>query len=393
MFQRQTGEKAGSDGTPAVPAIQTSWPMLLAVACAALPLWHHVGPLELAAPLGVAAFAALGLWLRRRQAAEMPRPPDAASTEAVQQLERLCGLLAAVLPVWLQHVGSVKSQTEEAINQLVASFASITSQFETAGFKGAVGIVGNHPDTAFSLLTLCERELQPVIKAMNAMLDSKGAITASVHELSQAAGELQNMAIGVSQIAAQTNLLAINAAIEAARAGESGRGFAVIAKEIRSLSQMSADTGRQITGRIGRVTKLMQSAIDAAAAASAHDKGVIELSGSVVQDVLNHVRELSQNADRMRSQGNEIRSDIETLMVNLQFQDRVSQIIGVIDGDIQRLESSLATGEPLPEPDAWLGELQRHYTMDDQRRVHQPGDAAGAAAPRAAATPSGVDFF
>lgn len=388
MFQRQTVEGAGSVGITVFRPAQAVLLALFAVAFAALPLWHHVGPLEFAAPLGVAAVAAAVLRRARRELRSAAPAPVDTTAEAKQQLERLCGLLGAVLPVWLQHVGSVKSQTEEAINQLVASFASITGQFEAAGFKGVGGIVDGHPDQAFSLLTLCERELQPVIHSMNQMLESKGAITASVNELSQATTELQTMVVGVGQIAAQTNLLAINAAIEAARAGESGRGFAVIAKEIRSLSQMSADTGRQITGRIGRVTQLMKSAIDTATAASAHDKNAIELSGSVVQDVLNHVRELSQNSDRMRSQGNTIRSDIETLLVNLQFQDRVSQIIGVIDGDIQRLEASIATGEPLPPPDEWLGQLQRHYTMDDQRRVHGAGDAG-----KTTTASAGVEFF
>ncbi len=369
---------------------------VLTTACAALPLFHRVGALEISALLGVAAISACTVWQaarRNRVLAEWAaQASDAQAGDAGAQLEDLSALLVNVLPVWLQHVGTVKSQTEEAITQLVLSFSSITEQFEAAGFKGAGGSSTNERDAAISLLTLCERQLRPVIASMANLLDGKGAMTASVHELSAATSELQDMASSVSQIAAQTNLLAINAAIEAARAGDAGRGFAVIAKEIRTLSQESARTGKLITDRMATVTKIMKSAVDAAAHAAVHDQRAIEMSGSVVHDVLAHVKDLSVAAEEMRGQGNIIRSDIENLLLNLQFQDRVSQIITVIDNDITRLKETVESEQVVPGADDWLSDLQRKYTMNDQRENHASNGPAGGAKKNAPAAEE-VMFF
>ncbi len=364
---------------------------LAAVLCAALPLGTHVGGLEITAVTGVAAAS---LWafmrsLRKTPAGAGGLPAVGSESPPEDEAKPLSRLLASILPVWLHHVGTVKSQTEEAVNQLATSFSSISEQFEVAGFKGTNVSTTERQDTTISLLTLCERQLQPVIRSMTSILDGKDALLASVRELSKATSELQDMATGVGSIAAQTNLLAINAAIEAARVGVAGRGFAVIAKEIRSLSQMSAETAKQVTERMAHVTQIMKSTVEAAANASAHDKIAIELSGSVIEDVLTHVRALSVDAEKMRAQGGIIRNDIENLILNLQFQDRVSQIISVIDSDVSRLRDVIDGDSNVPEPDAWLSDLQHHYTMDDQRHGSascETGPATRQAAPEVAET-------
>jgi methyl-accepting chemotaxis protein len=365
--------------------------VLLATACAALPLLVHAGALQAAAPLGVAVIGAWAAW-RVHRAARAGSQTLADPTAGIdpRPVENLPPLLTGVLPVWAQHVGEVKQQTEDAINQLARSFSSITERFEVAGFKGVNDVPGKGPDTTISLLTLCERQLQPVVSSMTSILDSKGALVQSVHELSQATIELQSMGSGISHIAAQTNLLAINAAIEAARVGVAGRGFNVIAKEIRSLSQESAQTGKLITERIAQVTTIMKTTVEAAARASEHDKSAIELSGSVIEDVLTHVRALSVEADEMLGHGNVIRSEVESLMVSLQFQDRVSQMISVIDADIRRLEEVVQNDLAVPDPADWLVELQSRYTMNDQRDNHAPGIAGS---PAKASAAQGVEFF
>ncbi len=366
---------------------------LVAPAFAALPLFNQVGALEVLAVLGVAAASGLSVWQSWRtgpQGTGRLAPAARPASGPGSRPDSLLDLLKGVLPVWLQHVQAVKTQTEDAVTQLAVSFSSISSQFEAAGFKGT----GSHDaeDDRISLLARCENELRPLISSMNQLLDGKGAMTDAVRELSLATRELHEMAGGIGQIAAQTNLLAVNAAIEAARAGDAGRGFAVIAKEIRNLSQVSATTSQQITGRIDQVTKLMQSTVEAATAAAVRDKSTIEQSGGVVQDVLSHVRELGAGADRMQQQGNVIRTDIENLLVNLQFQDRVSQMISVIDCDIRRLKDNVERGEPMPPVSQWLADLQVHYTMDDQREVHAASGGARAARATAPAA-TGVVFF
>ena len=345
---------------------------VLTVCGSALPLIGARKPLNIAALALVVLLCAARRYLQARSQSAHGTPKDLA---AVQQATSLQALLRGVLPVWKSHVGTVQQQTDQAVGALIGNLGSITQQFDAAGFQatGASGEPGSR-----SLLQQCEVKLEPVILTMNDIMGAKDAMVARVRGLSATADELHGMADEVARIAQQTNLLAINAAIEAARAGESGRGFGVVAAEVRRLSQDSAKAAREISDRISTVNHIIEETSSAAIDSAAKDAKAIERSGELVKDVLGHVHELGLGSQNLIEHGRVIRADIESLIVNLQFQDRVNQVIDVIDKDILRLQGALDGHDELPHPDQWLERLQSQYTMRDQRNAHQsdPGSAA-----------------
>jgi methyl-accepting chemotaxis protein len=250
------------------------------------------------------------------------------------------------------------------------------------------------------LLNNAEAELEGVMALMRSALDSKQALLTEMTRLSDFTQDLKSMAKDVGDIAKQTNLLALNAAIEAARAGDVGRGFAVVADEVRKLSALSGDTGRRMAETVETVNAAIAATLASSHRYAEEDEATVNQSESVMRGVVQHfgsaVRQLSDSSETLRDESRAIGTELADVLVALQFQDRVSQVLTHVTGDMEKLkdrlneqQQKLADGEtPGPiDVGVWLDELSRGYTMPEQHVVHQGGT------PQAAGGATEITFF
>jgi methyl-accepting chemotaxis protein len=204
-------------------------------------------------------------------------------------------------------VATASEEMSQTVEDIARNATSIASTANAAAL------------TAKSGGTTVEAAVKEVKEIASTVEESAGHIT-SLSELSNKIGDIIGI---INEIADQTNLLALNAAIEAARAGEHGRGFAVVADEVRKLAERTTGATSEVSGIIREIQTKVTSAVSSIGHVSAQvDRGV-DLSskaGTELQTIVKSVEDLQQMVqqiataiDEMSATSDQISKDIESI--------------------------------------------------------------------------------
>jgi len=300
------------------------------------------------------------------------------------------GVCVDALPIWSKQIQTARSQTEEAVVALTARFQSIVARLDRA-----LGTV--HEDSGVDVAgedaRQGEQHLAQVMAALRQIRESRDALAQEIRTLATYTDELRKMSSDVESIAFQTNMLALNAAIEAAHAGDVGRGFAVVAHEVRALSAAARETGKNITDKVGLISAALVAIGKSNEQISARDGQAVEDSEGHIHRVLARFKartqRLAQLARQSLSESTVIKKDVCDSLVQLQFQDRTSQILRQVVETMQEvgeLTPAADSGDVREQVREHISAMARSYTTEEQRRNHAGLDSAGVG-------PQEVTFF
>lgn len=197
---------------------------------------------------------------------ELVRRVELSSMAVAASSEELSASAGQSAQVANQVAGSIAEVAEgtEKQRDLVNSTTEVAEQiskeiFQVVDNTKAVSISAGKTE---NVANDGEQAVIKVVNQMNVIEQKTNAAASVIGELEENSKQIGQIIVAISGIAGQTNLLALNAAIEAARAGEAGRGFAVVADEVRKLAEQSDRSAKQIANLIEEVQQKTSSAVN-----------------------------------------------------------------------------------------------------------------------------------
>lgn len=228
-------------------------------------------------------------------------------------------------------------QISSAIEQMASSVTEVARKSsdaaQNAKESGEVAGEGQHT-------------VQETVEGMTAINDAVSASAASVQELGKRGEEIGQIIDVINDIAGQTNLLALNAAIEAARAGEHGRGFAVVADEVRKLADRTTSATEEISESIKAIQSETTEAVDRMRVGTEHvQHGVAKanVAGQSLEQIVEKARDVTDMIQSIAAAAEEQSSTSEEISRNV---DMISNVTAqASEGASQAAEASTQLAE------------------------------------------------
>lgn len=285
---------------------------------------------------------------------------------------------AALADIWIRQIDASRAHGTESVEELTAGFSTLEQQLakaialseKTASECAEGGVAG--------VLQQAQGQLKTLLDNMERALESKRTVVGAVSRAVEATTALSEMAEAIRKIADQTFLLSINARIEAARAGgEVGRGFSVVAEEVRKLANQSRDTSRHIVLNVQAIQEAIGSAGKSVAKMSQVDDEEMSHAQALVHEVLASFGQslggLNEASQALQEVGQSARSEVSAALTRFQYQDRVTQRLGHVQENLAAVTALLNESQAWPshaQVEELSLRLNRSYTMPEEKRVH-----------------------
>ncbi len=261
-------------------------------------------------------------------------------TEVAMRLSEASDELSLRMEELTRGVDNTAGETERVATAMEEMNATVLEVAKNAGQTAEAS------DVASQAAREGGREVQNTVRETRQVSERTESLAASLGELSQRAENIGRVMAVIGDIADQTNLLALNAAIEAARAGEAGRGFAVVADEVRKLAEKTMLATTEVAEAIRDIqgsTRTVVSGMDETKAKVELTAGMAEKSGTVLQQIVDQsdriadmVRNIAAASEQQSSTSDEVNHSVSHINelsqeISRQIQEANQRIAGVRD--------------------------------------------------------------
>ncbi|MCM3162230.1 methyl-accepting chemotaxis protein [Metabacillus litoralis] len=249
-----------------------------------------------------------------------------------------------------EHISStvqeVAAGTDEQVKEMNETDHTVTNMLEYAQqiSESSLGATKKAHETSTNAAD-GNKAIQTAVSQMNTIHGRVSETSKVIEELGSYSNQIGEISKVITDIADQTNLLALNAAIEAARAGEQGKGFAVVADEVRKLAEQSSQSSSQISHLINRIQEETSRAVNSMQNVTAEvgdGIGIVNKAGTTFGDIQVAVDEVNHQITGVSTSVEQLRHGMEQMV---QVVKRVKQVSEDNNSGTQNI--SAATEEQL----------------------------------------------